>query len=347
MSRRILHLRLAESDPALLRRTLELLQEITPYVQALPPDTADLDITGATGYFQCSALELGHLVRLRLAAHLDAAAGIGIAGNRMLAAMTAAAHPGRTGYLDDDPAAVASFLRPRPVRALPGIGAASAVLLARHGLRTVGALADTPLPTLQRLLGGAVGRAVHQHAHGIDPRPVTLAAPALQLVARHRFDRDELDPRAHHRAILALTEQVGLQLRSSRRRTRRITLTVRYADQSVTARSRVLREPADRSTELARAAALIYRGLGLQRARVRGIELRADELLESSHDPRQLSLDPREQRRDALEAAADRARARFGPDAVRPAELAGGGAPRAAIVADRGALRAALSPRAG
>jgi hypothetical protein len=62
--------------------------------------------------------------------------------------------------------------------------------------------------------------------------------------------------------------------------------------------------------------------LGLQRARVRAFVLRADELRSAGSAYRQLSMDPADARARAVEAAADRARRRFGPEAVRPAALA-------------------------
>jgi DNA polymerase-4 len=55
---------------------------------------------------------------------------------------------------------------------------------------------------------------------------------------------------------------------------------------------------------------------------VRAFAVRADDLLPAADAYRQLSLDPGDTRARAAEAAADRARRRFGPDAVRPGALA-------------------------
>lgn len=71
----------------------------------------------------------------------------------MLAAMACAlTPPGRRTVIDDSSAAIAAFLRPRPVRELPGIGAKVSATLAEYGLHMVGGVGDVPQLTRQRLL---------------------------------------------------------------------------------------------------------------------------------------------------------------------------------------------------
>ncbi|WP_406278203.1 hypothetical protein OHT93_36640 [Streptomyces sp. NBC_00191] len=107
--------------------------------------------------------------------------------------------PGGITHLDHTPDAVAAFLRPRPVAALYGVGPSTASLLSRHGLHTIGAVADTPLGTLQRLLGKTTGRQIHERSRGRDDRPVVPQAPARSCSADHAFPRDELDPARHRK----------------------------------------------------------------------------------------------------------------------------------------------------
>jgi DNA polymerase-4 len=85
--------------------------------------------------------------------------------------------PGRRTVIDDSPEAITAFLRPRPVRELPGVGAKTAATLAEYGLHTVGDVADVPQSTLQRLLGARAGRALHEHAHGRDNNRRPHAGP--------------------------------------------------------------------------------------------------------------------------------------------------------------------------
>ncbi|MFJ6087271.1 DNA polymerase thumb domain-containing protein [Streptomyces sp. NPDC092369] len=300
---------------------IELVSGITPHVQAIPPNALQVDLTSALRYFDMSAYNAVQMVRMRLKAFYDIDSSAGLAGNRMLAAMAAdTSAPGETTWVPAE--RVADWLYPRPVTALPGIGRTIAATLHRYGLHTIGQLTDLPSATLQRLLGASQARLLTQRARGHDPRPIVPAEPAAHLAADLVLDRDCLDPDQHHRAVLGLAEQIGQRLRTERQITGRLTLTVRYADRTSTTRTRALPEPTDHSPALTATALGLLTSLGLQRARVRAFALRADALLPAADAYRQLSLDPAADRARAAEAAADRARRRFGPEAVRPAALA-------------------------
>ncbi|MFE9018146.1 hypothetical protein ACFYNL_06190 [Streptomyces sp. NPDC007808] len=217
---------------------------------------------------------------------------------------------------------MAAFLRPRPVRELPGVGARTAATLADYGLHIVADVADVPQATLQRLLGARAGRALHEHAHGRDTTVVDPTPAPASLSTEHRFVRDELDPAAHRRVLLALADDVGARLRASGQIATGVTCTVRYADLSASRRSRTLPEATQHTVLLARAAYAVYDSLGLQRARVRSIALRADALRPADRATRQLTLDAGDDKPLAIEAVADRARARYGRQVLYPAALA-------------------------
>lgn len=320
--RHIAHLHLHGSpSEELYAQLVELMSGITPHVQAVPPDAVQLDLTSALRYFDLSPYDMVQTAMMRLKALHDVDSSAGLAGNRMLAAMAAdASAPGETTWVPG--ADAADWLRPRPVTALPGVGRATAETLRRHGLHTIGQVNEIAPATLQRLLGAAPARLLAERARGRDPRPVTPSAPAEHLLADLVLERDCLDPAHHHRAVLGLADEIGRRLRGESQVARRFTLTVRYADRSSTTRTRTLPEPTGHSPAVAAAALGLLASLGLQRARVRAYTLRADDLLPAGRASLQLSLDPGDARARAAEAAADRARRRFGPEAVRPAALA-------------------------
>ncbi|MDJ0347052.1 hypothetical protein QMK19_39880 [Streptomyces sp. H10-C2] len=316
------HLHTRGANPEDFEKTMAILEGISPCLQALPPDSADLDVTAARRYFDRDDHSLAELIRLRVLALLGLQVTLGCGPNRRIASMACAATPpGGITVIDPDPAAIEAFLRPQPINTLPSVGPATAKVLARHGLQRAGDLADTPLLTVQRLLGAAAGRALHERAHAVDPRPVTPQAAARSLSAEHDFPRDELQPSQHRRVLLDLSDQLGTRLRTEAQIAGALALSLRYADRSSTTRTCTL-VPTAHSDDLRGAVYRMYAALNLQRARVRCIALRAEDLRPAATAAEQLTLDQVRADRMALEPVIDRANARFGSGAVRPATLA-------------------------
>lgn len=313
--------RLAPETEAALPALIATVEGITPLVQALPPDTALADVRGAHRYFDRDAGELAALVRLRALALHGVECAIGLGPTPLIARMAAReARTGATVTVTED--GLADYLARKPVAALPGVGAATARALCSYGLDSVDRVAAAPLGTLQRILGARAGREVRTRAHGIDPTPVTPNALARSAGAHRAFDRDEIDPFRHRRALLSLTGELGTRLREEDQVCASLTLTVRYADRTTTTRSRRLPEATAHTTDLTTTAYALYEALGLQRARVRGLALRAEGLGPAERAAHQLTFDPADDKARRIEAAADRARARFGPDAIVPGTLA-------------------------
>ncbi|MEV6057722.1 hypothetical protein [Streptomyces sp. NPDC052107] len=61
---------------------------------------------------------------------------------------------------------------------------------------------------------------------------------------------------------------------------------------------------------------------GLQRARLTGIALKGEDLIDADQVTQQISLDAERESRLVAEAAMDRIRAKFGPHTVGPAATA-------------------------
>ncbi|MFF1545761.1 hypothetical protein [Streptomyces sp. NPDC058291] len=306
---------------AALPALLGLLEEFTPVVEALPPDGALADLRGAERYFGRSAVELASVIRVRALALHGVDCVIGAGPGPLTARMALrAARPGVTRAVPEGE--VHEFLGGQPVAALPGVGAATARTLCEYGLDTLGRVAAAPLSTLQRLIGAKAGRELHEKANGVDRGRVVPNGVSRSLAAERPFEIDELDSDRHRRALLSATEELGVRLRAVGKVCRTLTLTVRYADRSSTTRSRTLKEPTAHSAALTRAAYGLYEALGLQRARVRAVVLRAEALGPAEQASYQLTFDPVDEKVRRVEEVADRVRAKFGPGAVKPGTLA-------------------------
>lgn len=320
---------------AALPQLLGMLEEFTPVVEALPPDGALLDLRGAERYFGRDVAGLASLIRVRALAWYGVECAIGAGPGPMFARMALrGTRPGETRVVPEEPGARAEFLDEQPVAALPGVGSATARTLCEYGLDTVGKVAAAPLSTLQRLTSARTGRELHEKAQGIDRGRVVPNAVSRSLAAERPFPRDELDPSRHRRALLSATEELGARLRALEKVCRTLTLTVRYADLPhsrtgssggtpiMTTRSRTLPEPTAHSPALTDAAYRMYEALGLQRARVRAIALRAEGLAPADQASHQLTFDALDEKARRIEEVADQAREKFGPRAVIPGSLA-------------------------
>lgn len=311
--------------PGLPRETwetlLQVLGDITPVVEAVPPDAALADVSGSVRYFDCDAVEIARLVRVRMLALYGLDCAVGVAPNPMLARM-AGQHgpPGAVRCITDTPQGISGFLNPKPVATLHGVGPKTARVLCEYGLDSIGKVAGISEATLQRILGAKMGRLVHERARGIDRRRVVPQAPPKSTSAELRFDRHEVDGSVRRGALLGLAVDIGRQLRTDGQVARALTLTVHYADRSTTTRTRMLPEPTAHTPVLAGTAQALHDALGLQRARVTALSLRAEDLTTDRLSGQQLTFDRQTESARRLEPVLDRIAARW-PGSVGPATL--------------------------
>ncbi|MFE1989322.1 Y-family DNA polymerase [Streptomyces mirabilis] len=119
----ILHLRFClppGHDPERLERLRRLLEDFTPRVQMLQPDSAVLDLTGSLRFWHRDDRGVTELIQLRALALYGVRSGAGAAPNRLLAAMAAAlTPPGARTVIEDSPEAITAFLRPAPFANCP------------------------------------------------------------------------------------------------------------------------------------------------------------------------------------------------------------------------------------
>ena len=202
-----------------------------------------------------------------------------------------------------------------------GVGERTEEALTRLGLRTVADLAHTPLDTLKRALGDSAGTHLHDLSWGRDPRHVVPEQVEKSIGAEETFDRDVDDPQIILRELLRLSERVAARLRAAEMIGRTVVLKVRFADFTTITRSRTLSERTDVGRTVYATVRELYLALGLDRARLRLVGVRVEGLQDAAGGHRQLAFDEREHGWREAEQAVDRASARFGAGAVRPASL--------------------------
>jgi DNA polymerase-4 len=315
-----------ETFEVVSRSVMENFRQITPLVEVLSLDEAFLDVSGSVRRLG-SPYAIAELLRARIHDEQGITCSVGMAATVAVAKL-ASRRAKPDGIVVVPPWEVTTFLHPLDVGELWGVGERTTELLHRLGLRTVGDVAHTPLTTLQRAVGVHRAASLHQLAWGEDRRVVTSRRgsdePDKSMGADETFGRDTDDPSVVLREVLRLSAKVGTRMRAARVAGRTVTLKVRFADFTTITRSRTLGEATDVTREIYATATDLYTALGLQRARIRLVGVRVEGLVPRATVQRQLVLGEREHGWSEADGAVDRATARFGAAAVRPATLLGG-----------------------
>ena len=301
------------------RAVMEIFRSITPLVEPLSLDEAFLDVAGARRRLGSPA-GIGELIRARVAEEQRLPCSVGVASTKFLAKLASGrAKPDGLLVVPRDEAL--AFLHPLPVGALWGVGERTEEALTRIGLQTIGDIAHTPEATLARAVGPAAGVHLHALAWGRDDRPVVPHEPDRSIGAEETFARDVEDPVVVRRELLRLAERTAARLRQSGHVGRTVSIKVRFADFTTITRAKTLSEPTDVAKLVYDTARTLYDALRLDRARIRLVGVRVEGLSDADQTPRQLAMDGGGEDWRAAERAADRAVARFGAGAVRPAAL--------------------------
>lgn len=322
------------------RQVMTIFGSVTPEVEPIALDEAFLDVSGAVRRLGSPAA-IGELIRSRVADEQRITCSVGVAPTKFVAKIASATCK-PDGLLVVPRAGVLDFLHPLPVGALWGVGPRTAGVLDRLGLRSVGDIARTPVPTLQHNLGVVLGAHLAALARGRDDRPVAAHSPDRSIGAEHTFSDDVSDPVAIRRELLHLSDRTARALRGGGHLARTVGVKVRFADFTTVTRASTLAEPTDVAhtvyeTACALVEAAVRQRLASDRGRrLRLVGVRATGLLSARTAATQLSLDECIARgntfhgdtlhrdgtpwRDA-ERVVDRIAGRFGADAVRPAAL--------------------------
>ncbi len=292
--------------------------DATPLVEGLSIDEAFLDVRGLER-LSGTPVEIAARLRADVRERVGLPITVGIARTKFLAKVASAvAKP--NGLLAVPPDRELAFLHPLPVEALWGVGPVTERRLGELGVTTVGELARFGEGALVLLLGRAVGRHLYALAHNRDPRRVRPRRRRGSIGAQRALGRSPSSPEDVDAALVGLVDRVTRRMRFAHRAGRTVTLRVRFDDFSRVTRSHTL----PYATAGTHAILCAARGLLADATPLierRGITLIGVAVGNLEHGAVQLALpfDPRCS--DALDAAIDEVRRRFGTAAVSRAVL--------------------------
>ncbi|MCI4364558.1 MAG: DNA polymerase IV [Thermoplasmata archaeon] len=266
-----------------------LLSRFSPEVIPLSIDEAAV-VLGAVP--SSEARRVAEEIQRHLRTELNLPASLGVATSRIVAKIaTDRAKPG--GIILVEPTDVVAFLAPLPVRAIPGVGPKTEVLLESIGVRTIGELARYRSRDLERVLG-SFARDLISLARGAphESREVE-SGPRIRSTDR-TFERDATSWEEIAPALSSMAEQLGTSLGKEGYRYGAVGVAYRWGDFSRSQRGRVLRAAAEGPGPVRDAAVRLGRELW-ERATasgarsVRTVSVRTERLLPRSQ--RQASLD--------------------------------------------------------
>ena len=223
----------------------DALRSFTPLVEPVGLDEAFLDVRGALHLFG-SPHEIGSAIRRRVRDELGLDCSVGAGRSKMIAKLASRAAKPRAqtqgklpgeGVVVVAPEEELSFLHPKSVAQLWGVGPATAKRLTDLGVRTVGDLAGLPEAVLVRALGKAHGRHLAALARGDDTEPVVPDRPTKSVGHEETFREDIADRKILQRHALRMAESVAGHLRAIGRTGRTVTIKVKLGDFSVVTRS--------------------------------------------------------------------------------------------------------------
>ena len=299
----------------------EVFDDTTPLVEGLSIDEAFLDVRGLE---RISGTPPEIAVRLRDAVleRVGLPITVGVARTKFLAKVASGvAKP--EGVLVVPPHRELAFLHPLAVERLWGVGAVTAEKLHERGIRTVGQVARLGEATLVSLLGRASGRHLYALAHNRDPRPVQTGRRRGSIGSQCALGRSRRSADSIDTVLVGLVDRVTRRMRKAGRVGRTVVLRLRFGDFSRATRSHTLPRPtAHTHTILCTARGLLAGAMpviereGLTLVGVAVANLDDDRAV-------QLALPFDSFSGDALDAALDEVRARFGVNAVTRAVLLG------------------------
>jgi DNA polymerase IV len=299
------------------RAMFAVFEDASPVVEGLSIDEAFLDVRGME---RIAGTPVEIAVRLRAAVkeRVGIAVTVGVARTKFLAKVASGvAKP--DGLLVVPPERELEFLHPLPVERVWGVGPATAKRLEAWNVRTIRELAALSETTLVAIVGRAAGRHLHALAHNRDFRRVEAGRRRGSIGSQRALGRGRHSLEAVDATLVGIVDRIARRLRSAGRVGRTVVLRLRFGDFERATRSHTLPFPtASTAVILVTARALL--ATATPQIERRGITLIGCSVAMLADDrPRQLLLGPDE----ALDAAMDAVRDRFGSTAITRAVLLG------------------------
>ena len=290
-----------------------LMEALTPAVEPLSLDEAFLDLTGTARLHGAPPAHLlARLVR-DMETQLGLTGSVGLSHNKFLAKIASDLDKPR-GFSVIGRAETQTFLAPKPVRFIWGVGTATQTALEAAGIRTIADLLRWDRTDLIARFGQTGDRLWHL-ARGQDTRRVLRDEKLKSISKETTFDADTSNPDLLEGHLWRLAEQVADRAKAKALAGRTVTLKLKRSDFQIITRRHALPDATQIADRLFHAARDLFAATPRGPLRLIGVGL-SDLVPEAEADRTADLLDPAAARRAAAERATDAIRARFGAQAI-------------------------------
>jgi DNA polymerase-4 len=331
------------------RRFHAIVRDLTPDYEPLGLDEVFADLRSLRR-LQTNPIDAAWRLRTRINDELHLLCGVGLGRNKLFAKLASKQSKPTVveGRLVDGPGVVwvspeleRTWLEELPVRALWGVGPATARKLEKLGLRWVRDLARVDEATLAQHLGSSMAQTLSAYARGEDRRVVESHRVLKSVGHDQTYAKSLAGLEEVGEAAASHADVVARALRGDNRVARTISVVVRFDDMTSVSRSQTMPFGIDDEYAITAVAKALLATIEYHHA-VRLLGVHASSFLERDANEMQLTLgfdqttnNPRDQAtamsrerqvgNEALRDALDEIRLRFGRSAVgRVSDLRGG-----------------------
>ena len=303
---------------AVSKQIRQLMNELSPLVEPLSIDEAFVDLSGTDALHKAFPAKTLARFALHIQQKIGVSVSIGLSHNKFLAKIASDLDKPRGMALIGRRETV-SFLAPRPISIIYGVGKVFTQKLKKDGFNTIGQLQEHDPDDLARRYG-EMGLRLARLCKGEDKRQLAPSRGARSISTETTFSSDltSFDRLSAH--LLNLSEIVSERMKKQHLMAHTVTLKLKTSGFKTRTRARHLSLP----TQLAHviyetAAILLQKEVDGSPFRLIGVGMSGfDET--GAQDPTDL-IEPAIARKAAAERAMDKVRTKFGRDAVVRGQL--------------------------
>lgn len=286
----------------------DILQERVPLLEKASIDEHYIDMTGMDRFHGC--MKFAHELRALVIKETGLPISFGLSVNKTVSKIaTNECKP--NGELQVQHNQVQPFLNPLSIKKIPGVGDKTYIKLSEMGVRHIYTLVQIPQQQLFKVLGQN-GTLLWQKANGIDNSPVVPYREQKSIGTQSTFESDSIDVETIKQLLTAMVLDIAFQLRTHRKLTSCITVTIRYANfETVTQQASIPYTAID--SFLIKKAKELFDKVYNRRMLLRLVGVKLSNLVNGVE---QIDLYAASEEQYSLVQAMDKVRRRFGEKAV-------------------------------